>query len=110
MTERYDPSRLGAFDGHRPPSRPETVITSAVADSCAVVISRLLAVNLDLELALQSRRRDQATRRIRRAMGEIRASLVELHRSVLDAAVDGSPGDGQAARPLEPLAAEDRRA
>ena len=110
MTERYDPSRLAASDGHRPASRHETVLTtSEAADSCATVISRLLAVNLDLELALQSRQRDQAARRIRRAMGEVRASLVELHRTVLDAAVDGSSGDGHAARPPERLTAEDPR-
>ncbi|WP_460349988.1 hypothetical protein [Actinoallomurus acanthiterrae] len=59
-------------------------------DSCAVVISRLLAAHLDLELALESRPGDQAARRIRRAMGEIRASLTELHQTVLDAAVHGS--------------------
>ncbi|WP_433170121.1 hypothetical protein [Actinoallomurus sp. CA-150999] len=109
MTERYDPSRLGASDGHRSASRLETVLTSEAADSCAVVISRLLAVNLDLELALQSRRRDQAARRIRRAMGEIRTSLVELHRTVLTAAVDGSSGNGEAARPPEQPATEDPR-
>ncbi|MEV0405181.1 hypothetical protein [Actinoallomurus sp. NPDC050550] len=110
MTERYDPSRLGVSDGHRPALRFETVVTeSAVADSCAMVISRLLAVDLDLELALQSRRRDQAARRIRRAMGEIRASLVELHRTVLEAAVDGSSGNGEVARPPEQLATEDPR-
>ncbi|GAA4622028.1 hypothetical protein GCM10023196_012580 [Actinoallomurus vinaceus] len=108
MSERSDPSRLAASNGHGTVSRFATVNTTsdAVADSCAVIISRLLAVGLDLEMALGSRRRDQAARRIRRAIGEIDASLVELHRTVLDAAVRRSSGDGEAVRAPKPPAAE----
>jgi hypothetical protein len=109
MTGSYGSAPPGASDGQRigaPVSAATASMTSdAVSDCCSVVISRLLAAGLDLELALRSPQRVQATRRIQRAVGEVNASLRELHQTMLDAALRGSPGNGEAARP--PLITED---
>jgi len=81
--------------------------SAAVADCCAVIISRLLAVGLDLELALRSPRREDAARGIHRAMGEVNASLDELHHTVLDAALRESQGNGEVSRRPERVIADD---
>jgi hypothetical protein len=109
MTGSYGVLPPGASDGQRigVPVPAASMTSDAVSDCCAVVISRLLAVGLDLELALRSPRRVQATRRIQRAVGEVNASLRELHQTMLDAALRGSPGNGEAARPPLPLITED---
>src|SRR5689334_9213887 len=99
MTGRYGVPPPCASDGQRigaPVPATASMTSDAVSDCCAVVISRLLAAGLDLELALRSPRRVQATRRIERAVGEVNASLRELHQTVLDAALRGSPGNGEA--------------
>lgn len=95
-------------DGDGPAPRPGGVIVATFTDTCAVIVSRLLSAGLDLDLAVRAQRRDQATWRIQRAIGEVNTCIEELHRVMVEAASD-ERGDGRAKRSGDRTTTGDRR-
>ncbi|WP_345367310.1 hypothetical protein [Actinoallomurus liliacearum] len=71
--------------GHGPALVPGLLAAAATADTCAVITSRLFAAGLDLDLLLKSAGRAN-TRRIRRIVGELNASIEDLQRIMFSVA------------------------